>query len=290
MMYDTILNMIQTALKRYSFDGDRTLEYIGITVEKNSPIVCKIYRANKNHFSIENTNLPSVIKEFHKRKISQYTSLRFLDCSVRKNSLDEMNYSLSYNVCGNDEVKKEFLSSFHFGDISRTIQSVFSIDGNPFFQIAYLLDEYGNELEKKFYYTLNVLSGKFVKANEKKQYIIDNYKRIESFCSNLFLEENRPVICNILQQSLTRGYRPFLLGFNVKENYIENKLYFINDEFSWDNLVSSATLFLKSVNLYEKILSIIQFCYKKNLFIKGYAVSFYQNQIRWRFYLQAKNY
>lgn len=264
-----MINELSCLIEQYSNNGDNTLECIGLTMN-NDDIQSKIYRINVPGIN-KMENIPLAVREHINRTCSMLAGLNFFDYSERKTNKGLL-YSVSYRVLNNvlsledKELKAE----------SRIIKELFQIEGSPLIQIGWLIDSYGTEFEKKKYYTLL-----------RSQRIKDNVLICKQcdFLVNLFPSTHSDLVMKYMLISEECNYKPFLLGINQNIRGSENKLYFILKRTSEQELVKtySRKLLLK-IGCGDRLKDYLQLFDNCNMYLRGFAISFEEKMIVWRFY------
>ena len=282
MIPDSICNKIRSAVKDYSFKGDRTLEYVGIESGTDGNISCRVYRCSKNSFDINNTEIPPKIKEFNAKILNENSNLEFVDYSYRENDC----YSLSYNYRTTEEA---YANDPYINEIAAIIRHFVGSSENPYFQTGFLLNSDGQIIEQKYYF--NLFQGNNLSGAAKIGFVQSSRDKVIRMMSEIFQDADQELIGDILSRSLEKSYCPFMLGVNKRDDKIELKQYYILSRIMKRKEANNNFLdFIRDYIPDERIGSIVDVCNESLLYLRGYGVSFGQGFCRWRLYFYPLKY
>lgn len=276
--YEKTSRLIAQAVEKYSSNGDKSLEYIGITTDFNEKTDLKVYRLKSSN-GILLSDIPECVVQFSKKIESENPDLRFFDFSLRTTQKSIEIYSVSFLVTSKSED-----ADIYIPEEARKVMSVFDKKKNPCIQKGYLIDNSGNIIEEKIYYTLNsdeklyTWKRRFEYLTEKKHQIIEYMKEISGVAEKEFAER-------LFELSCIYGYRLFMMGINKSESYCNNKLYFVYDQDKDNNKQLKESLSLVKELCGDCYISkIIEFCNTLGLLLKGFACGVDNCNLVWRFY------
>lgn len=286
MMCENMKKQIEEAIKKYSFEGDNSLECIGFVAEENQLLSCKVYRMYRNNASVETLSLPFVVRQHVAQVENRSPNLRFFDYSLRKDEKGSPIYSISFLVKGRYN-KSDYIqdrNDIRHQKICEVIESVFHTKITPLIQIGVLIDDCGKVLQRKYYYTLNQ-NDKRCTMETKKVYFLEHKKNIEEFICGLFEDFYFEDVKGLLDTCINKNCYPFLLGINEAETLIENKIYFILDgNTSKEKYWTTVCSIFQELNLYNMMKEILKYCDKAGLFLRGFSFNIKEGKPKWRFY------
>ncbi len=277
--YNNILLPIKQAIDDYSSNRDNTLEYIGITTDFRGNIDTKVYR-KKSLNDITSFELPKCIQDFIKKTENENPNMYFFDFSLRTIYGGDNIYSVSFLVKSNN------LIDITPDEETYRIMKTFDKKRNPCIQKGYLVNRYGDVLERKIYYTLNS-DNKTYTSNKRFELLVDKREQIIDYMLQLFGCQDRVFSENLFDCSINLGYRIFMTGINISESYRCPKLYFVYDcPKDLHIQYERSLLLIEKIGGDESALKIIKDCKTYKLLLKGFACE-YKEQPIWRFYFSV---
>lgn len=279
---ETIKKVLHESEKGLS--AENPLECIGITA--GVELSCKVYYIKNDRRSQKNAVLPESIQIFADNFCDMNVGAKLFDYSERAVSDCELQYSVGFLMPRECETET-YLSALprgnshtsYYKDLSLEIRDIFRTAESNIIQIGFLLDKNGNILETKIYFSLN---STFRAPSARLNHFRENQSRLSAFFEKHsigYADSLMPA----LNTCLDTGYHPFLLGINEAESNSERKVYFVVSGQS-SHCEENAVQLYHALGLHRQMEEINRFMYGNDLYLRGMALSYPDNDPVWRFY------
>lgn len=270
---------IQKDIEQYGKNGDHSLEYVGINLNKGNSFEYKCYRFLKN--------FPSDL-ELPNNPFANHSMLKQLD--FQKN-YDENIYRISYKINPNCCQEKETdnlelqikdiiqLAKFDLNiahliiDVNNFIKNILMTEVEPICVLGCKIDQKGVVRDIKVYYQLKIYKKEnFVSAFADTE----KYFRIIEFMGTIGKTNKEQVdrIKKFFKIASTNEYEPMMLGIDIGKKIYKIKYYFQINE----NLFEKNDYYkLKSLTNSVEIEEIIQKFMTLGLKMKGFTIPYYSH-------------
>ncbi len=274
-----LFTSITDSVKRYSSDGDKSLEYIGITTDFDEYTDLKVYR-KKPLNEILASELPECIQSFISKTETENPGLRFFDFSSRGVRKEERLFSVSFLF------NPVSLGHTCIDDEARIIMRTFEKRRNPTIQKGFLIDNSANVLEEKIYYTLNS-DQKTYTFEKRHNFMMDKRKQVIGYMVHTLNNADSIFTEELFDLSLQLGYRLFMTGYNISGTSRFGKLYFVYDsKKNRDTQLNNSLELFKKIGGGEFASELIGYCNALKLLLKGFACE-NRDKPLWRLYFSV---
>lgn len=273
------------------YDEKEQFECCCISLQ-NGRINLRIYQTAKSFRNAPN-RLPPAVRRFI-QDTENSKALKLFDLSVRKSGTTESgNAVYSVSFLGRDKRRQKFIAEMSdsgcaadFGDVlrSRIVDCFHTVD-NPVMQVGFLIDENGEVLEKKTYFTLNNANKERNPERRMAQYM-EVCGSAGKLYKDLFGEEAWKKVLPLHEFCTANHLRPFMIGLNNKKHgSTENKLYFLYEPVSRaDHDAGEILLSLIHEDQRGILSEYFDQCRRQNLYMRGLGISIRDQEPYWRFY------